>query len=96
MESLDKWCEALEKRGLKISGQKLQYMKCKNSDIAEDEVGQLRLGAEVPKQVTEFKYLGSVVQEDGEMKNEISNKIQSGSRNWRKCSGVLCDIGRYQ
>ena len=25
------------------------------------------------------------------MKNEISNRIQSGWRNWRKCSGVLCD-----
>ena len=57
MESLDKWCEALEDRGLKISRQKTQYMKCKNSDI-EDEVGQLRLGAEVLEQVTEFKYLG--------------------------------------
>ena len=67
-------------------------MKCKNSDIEDDEVGQLRLGAEVLEQVTEFKYLGSVVQEDGGMKNEInSNRIQSGWRNWRKCSGVLCD-----
>ena len=65
-------------------------MKCKNSDI-EDEVGRLRLGAEVLEQVTEFKYLGSVVQEDGGMKNEISNRIRSGWRNWRKCSGVLCD-----
>ena len=79
-----------KKRGLKISRQKTQYMKCKNSDI-EDEVGQLRLGPEVLEQVTEFKYLGSVVQADGGMKNEISNRIQSGWRNWRKCSGVLCD-----
>ena len=38
-----------------------------------------------------YKYLGFVVQEDGEMKNEISNRIQSGWRNWRKCSGVLND-----
>ena len=89
MESLDKWCKALEKRDLKISRQKMQYMKCKNSDI-EDKVGQLRLGAEVLEQVTEFKYLGSAVQEDGGMKNKISNRIQSGWRNWRKCSGVLC------
>ena len=65
-------------------------MKCKNSDI-EDEVGQLRLGVEVLEQVTEFKYLGPMVQEDGGMKNEISSRIQSGWRNWRKCSGVLCD-----
>ena len=43
------------------------------------------------EQVKVFKYLGSVVQEDGGMKNEISNRIQSGWRNWRKCSGVLCD-----
>ncbi len=88
---LDDWCEALEKRGLKVSRQKTQYMKCKNGIIEDDEVGQLRLGTEVLEQVKEFKYLGSVVQEDGEMKNEISNRIQSGWRNWRKCSGVLCD-----
>ena len=39
MESLDKWSEALEQRGLKVSRQKTQYMKCKNGDIEDDEGG---------------------------------------------------------
>ena len=90
MESLEKWYEALEKRVLKISRQNMQYMKCKNSDI-EDEVGQLRLGAEVLEPVTEVKYLGSVVQEDGGMKNKVSNSHAG------EISPVVCYmIGRYQ
>ena len=32
-----------------------------------------------------------MVQEDGGMKNEISSRIQSGWRNWRKYSGMLYD-----
>ena len=42
-------------------------------------------------QVTEFKYLGSTLQSDGDMTAEINKRNQCGWNNWRKMSGVLCD-----
>ena len=44
-----------------------------------------------PPQVTEFKYLGSTLQSDGDMTTEINKRNQCGWNNWRKMSGVLCD-----
>ena len=41
--------------------------------------------------VTEFKYLGSTLHNDGDMSSEINMRTQCGWNNWRKMSGVLCD-----
>ena len=41
--------------------------------------------------VTEFKYLGSPLQNDGDMCTEINKKTQCGWNNWRKMPGVLCN-----
>ena len=46
--------------------------------------------AQLP-QFTEFKYLGSTLQSDGDMSTEINKRTQCGWNNWRNMSGVLCD-----
>ena len=46
--------------------------------------------AQLP-QVTEFKYLGSTLQSDGDLTTEINKRSQYGWNNWRKMSGILCD-----
>ena len=45
---------------------------------------------EVPR-VQMFKYLGSMVQEDGGAEREVASRISAGWNSWRKVSGVLCD-----
>ncbi|KAK2920732.1 hypothetical protein Q8A73_000217 [Channa argus] len=53
--------------------------------------GMVRLqGAEV-KKVQDFKYLGSMVQSNGECGKEVKRRVQAGWNGWRKVSGVLCD-----
>ena len=42
--------------------------------------------AHVP-QVTEFKYLASTLQSDGDMSTEINRRTQCGWNNWRQMSG---------
>ncbi|XP_064104037.1 uncharacterized protein LOC135213868 [Macrobrachium nipponense] len=37
------------------------------------------------------QYLGSVTDNEGNMEEEIKNRIQCGWNNWRKVSGVICD-----
>ena len=38
-----------------------------------------------------FTYLGSTLAEDGELDAEVTHRVQSGWKNWKSVSGVLCD-----
>ena len=83
---LEQCREAMEKRGMKVSRAKTEYMLCLNGT----PLGSVHQSAQLPH-VTEFKYLGSTLQSDGGMSTEINKRTQCGWNNWRKTSGVLCD-----
>ena len=38
-----------------------------------------------------FKYLGSIIQKDGEINSDVNHKIQAAWLKWRSTTGVLCD-----
>ncbi|KAK3558090.1 hypothetical protein QTP86_009450 [Hemibagrus guttatus] len=86
-ENLERWRFALERRGMKVSGSKTEYM-CVNE---REGSGTVRLQGEEVKKVQEFKYLGSTVQGNGECGKEVKKRVQAGWNGWRKVSGVLCD-----
>ena len=83
---LDQWREALEKRGIKVSRANTTYM-CLNGTL----LGSVKVQSALLPQVTEFNYLGSALQSDGDMNAETNEGPQCGWHNWRKMSGVLCD-----
>ncbi|KAK3538370.1 hypothetical protein QTP86_000563 [Hemibagrus guttatus] len=86
-ENLERWRFALERRGMKVSRSKTEYM-CVNE---REGSGTVRLQGEEVKKVQEFKYLGSTVQSNGECAKEVKKQVQAGWNGWRKVSGVLCD-----
>ncbi|KAK3505891.1 hypothetical protein QTP70_019450 [Hemibagrus guttatus] len=86
-ENLERWGVALERRGMKVSRSKTEYM-CVNE---REGSGTVRLQGEEVKKVQEFKYLGSTVQSNGEYGKEVKKRVQAGWNGWRKVSGVLCD-----
>ncbi|KAK3518898.1 hypothetical protein QTP70_014935, partial [Hemibagrus guttatus] len=86
-ENLERWRFALERRGMKVSRSKTEYM-CVNE---REGSGTVRLQGEEVKKVQEFKYLGSTVQSNGECGKEVKKRVQAGWNGWRKLSGVLCD-----
>ncbi|KAK3548355.1 hypothetical protein QTP70_010717, partial [Hemibagrus guttatus] len=86
-ENLERWRFALERRGMKVSRSKTEYM-CVNERQGS---GTVRLQGEEVKKVQEFKYLGSTVQSNGECGKEVKKRVQAGWNGWRKVSGVLCD-----
>ncbi|KAK3542438.1 hypothetical protein QTP86_025900, partial [Hemibagrus guttatus] len=86
-ENLERWRFALERRGMKVSRSKTEYM-CVNE---REGSGTVRLQGEEVKKVQEFKYLGSTVQSNGECWKEVKKRVQAGWNGWRKVSGVLCD-----
>ncbi|KAK3569677.1 hypothetical protein QTP86_002626 [Hemibagrus guttatus] len=79
--------EQLERRGMKVSRSKTEYM-CVNE---REGSGTVWLQGEEVKKVQEFKYLGSTVQSNGECGKEVKKRVQTGWNGWRKVSGVLCD-----
>ncbi|KAK3536510.1 hypothetical protein QTP86_013834 [Hemibagrus guttatus] len=65
-ENLERWRFALERRGMKVSCSKTEYM-CVNE---REGSGTVRLQGEEVKKVQEFKYFGSTVQSNGECGKE--------------------------
>ncbi|KAK3510549.1 hypothetical protein QTP70_009883 [Hemibagrus guttatus] len=86
-ENLERWRFALERRGMKVSRSKTEYM-CVNE---REGSGTVRLQGEEVKKVQEFKYSGSTVQSNGECGKEVKKRVQAVWNGWRKVSGVLCD-----
>ena len=83
---LEQWMEALEKIGINVSRARTEYTCLNGTPLGSVK----KQSAQLP-QVTEFKYLGSTLQSDGDMSTEINKRTQCGWNNWRKMSGILCD-----
>ncbi|KAK3525620.1 hypothetical protein QTP70_001367 [Hemibagrus guttatus] len=73
-ENLERWRFALERRGMKVSRSKTEYM-CVNE---REKSGTVRLQDEEVKKVQEFKYLGSTVQSNGECGKEVKKAVDQG------------------
>jgi hypothetical protein len=70
----------LEAKCFRLSGFKMEYMKCDFSATTQEE-GDVRLdGQVVPKKDT-FRYLGSMLQKNGDIDEDVR----------RQASDVLCD-----
>ena len=75
--SLENWRQAIERRGIKISRCKTEYV-----GMNEESGGAVYLqGIEVAK-VDDFKYLGSTVQGNGECNREVKKRVQAAWNSW--------------
>ena len=86
-ENLERWRYALERRGMKVSRTKTEYM-CMNERKGN---GMVRMQGVGLVKVDEFKYLGSTVESNGECRREVKKRVQAGWSGWRRVSGVICD-----
>ncbi|KAL5195414.1 Craniofacial development protein 2 [Glycine soja] len=82
---------ALETHDFRLSRSKSEYMECKFNKRRRVSNSEVKIGDHIIPQVTRFKYLGSVIQDDGEIEGDVNHRIQAGWMKWRKASGVLCD-----
>ena len=65
-------------------------MRCDfGTTIREEEDISLE-GQVVPRKDT-FRYLGSMLQRDGDIDEDVSHRIKAGWMKWRQASGVLYD-----
>ena len=86
-DGLKIWRNALERRGLKASWSKTEYLKAGDMDDGEE----IKLQGEIVKRAKNFKYLGSTVSSNGRCEEEVRRRIQAGWMSWKKVSEVLSD-----
>ena len=74
-----------------ISCTKKKYLRCNFSET--ESIGELgvTIEGEVVACTFKFKYLGYVIQSNGEIEGDVTNCIQTGWLKWRATTGVFCD-----
>lgn len=86
---LVKWQQKLENVGLKISRTKTEYLFCDFGGLSSSVALSLD-GVPLPV-CSDFKYLGSLIQGDGEIDRDVKHRINSGWMKWRQVTGTTCD-----
>ena len=89
-QKLELWRETLESKGFRLSRTKTEYMRCDFGTTTREEEDVSLEGQVVPRKDT-FRYLGSMLQRDGDIDEDVSHRIKAGWMKWRQASGVLCD-----
>ncbi|XP_026381588.1 uncharacterized protein LOC113276224 [Papaver somniferum] len=89
-EKLELWRKTLKSKGLKLSRTKTEYLRCELNE-PEENTGELLLDGQPIQRTDSFRYLGSIIQSNGELDGDIIHRIQTGWGKWRMASGVLCD-----
>ena len=87
-EKLQKWKDRLQHHGLKIKTSKTEHMA---TGPEADNHNTILLDGTPITRVESFKYLGSVLDEEGDIDADVKARMACGWLKWRECSGVLCD-----
>ena len=87
---LEPWRRTLESKGFRLSRTKTEYMMCDFSATMH-EGGDVSLDGQVVPQKDTFRYLGSMLQKDGNIDEDVRHRISASWLKWRQASGILCD-----
>ena len=86
---LELWGQTLESKGFKLSRTETEYMRCGfNTTKHEEEVS---LDGQVVPQKDTFRYLGSMLQKDGDIDEDVSHRIKAGWMKQCQASSIVCD-----
>ena len=80
----------MEGRWLKINRKKMVYLRF-IVDGNLDRNSYINIQGENLERINTFKYLGATLAENGDLDTEMTHRIQSGWKNWKRISGILCD-----
>ena len=80
----------MESKDFRLSRTKTEYMRCDFETTTRKEE-DISLDSQVMPRNDIFRYLGSMLQRDGDTDEDVSHRIKVGWMMWRQASGVLCD-----
>jgi hypothetical protein len=87
---LELWRQTLESKGLRLSRTKTEYMRWGFSTTTREEEKVSLDGQVVPRKDT-FRYLGSMLQKDGDIDEDVNHQIKAEWIKWFQASGIICD-----
>ncbi|XP_019241819.1 PREDICTED: uncharacterized protein LOC109221835 [Nicotiana attenuata] len=90
-DRLELWRHTLESKGFKLSRKKIEYLECKFSVGTHESEIEVKLDTQVIPKRDSFKYLGSVIQGNGEIDEDVTHCVGAWWMKWRLASDVLCD-----
>ncbi|KAF3625101.1 hypothetical protein FXO37_31045 [Capsicum annuum] len=90
-DKLEVWRQTLESKEFWLSRTKIEYLECKFSDVTHEDEVVVKLVSQVVCRDDSFKYLGYMIQGNGEIDEDVTHRIVARWRKWRIASGVLCD-----
>jgi hypothetical protein len=67
----------VESKGFKLSRTKTEYMRCDFSATRNEE-GDISLDGQVVAKKDTFRYLGSMLQKDGNIDEDVRQRISAG------------------
>jgi hypothetical protein len=76
------WRHALESKGFRLSRTKTEYMSCDFS-VTRHEEGDISLDGQVVAKKDTFRYLGSMLQKDDDIDEDVRHRILAGWLKWR-------------
>ncbi|XP_070056794.1 uncharacterized protein [Nicotiana tomentosiformis] len=88
---LEVWRQTLESKGFKLSRTKTKYMECKFNNGTKEGDMEVSLDMQVIPKRGSFKYLGSIIQGNVEIDEDVTHHIGAGWMKWRLASGVFLD-----
>ena len=77
---LKQWRHTVKSKGFKLSRSKTEYLKCGFSGVGGGDK-EVTMGGVVITRVNKFKYLGSIMEEKGDINEDISHLIRAGWQN---------------
>ena len=80
----------MESKGFRLGRTKTEYIRCDFGTTTQKEEDVSLKGQVMPRKDT-FRYLGSMLQRDGDIDEDVSHRIKAGWMKWQQASSVLCD-----
>ena len=73
---LERWRDTLEAKGFRLRKSKTGYLHCRFSACEGGIAGEVAIEGTIILRVGRFRYLGSLIQESGEIDEDINHRIK--------------------
>ncbi|XP_019252905.1 PREDICTED: uncharacterized protein LOC109231721 [Nicotiana attenuata] len=90
-DRLELWRQTLESKGFELNRTKTKYLECKFNVGTQEREVEVKLDTQIIPKRDNFKYLGSIIQENGEIEQNVTHRVRAGWMKWRLTYGILCD-----
>jgi len=78
---LERWRDTLEAKGFRLNRSKTEYLHCRFRATKRGVANEVAIEDAVMPRVKRFRYLGSIIQENGEIDEDINQWIKM---RWQK------------